>query len=63
MNELNQRSTAPWLFVIGTHSRSLGIDGRRFAVTAWDLRQAIRETRKVVSPAWGLHLLGKERLA
>lgn len=58
---LNDRSTAPWIFVIGTVGRNIGIDGRTFRVHAWDLKQAIREVRKVVSKAWTLRLVRKER--
>ena len=58
---LNETTKAPWIFTIGTTGRNIGIDGRTYRVHAWDLRQAIRETRKVVSNAWSLRLVRKER--
>lgn len=62
MNILNSTSAAPWLYTIGTTGRALGISGPTHQVYAWDVRQAIRETRKVVSPAWSLRLIKKERM-
>lgn len=59
---LNSHSSAPCLYTIGTNGRGLNCNGRTYQIYAWDLRQAIRETRKVVSPAWSLRLVKKERV-
>lgn len=53
-SNLNPHSTAPWIFTLGT-------TGRTYLVHSWDLRQAVRETRKVVSKAWSLRLVSRER--
>ncbi len=58
---LNHMSSAPWRYTIGTTGRNIRVEGRTFQVYAWDLKQAIRETRKVVSMAWSLRLVKKER--
>jgi len=62
MTILNGNSTAPWLYTIGTTGRVFGIDGYSYQVIAWDLRQAIRETRKIVSRQWALRFVKKERI-
>lgn len=58
---LNNRSNAPWIYTLGTVGRGIRIDGRFYTVRAWDLKQAIREVRKVVSRAWSLRLIRSER--
>ena len=60
-SNLNPHSTAPWIFTLGTTGRGIGTTGRTYRVHAWDLRQAVRETRKVVSKAWSLRLVSRER--
>lgn len=60
-NELNQRSNSPFTWTICTIGRGLGVYGRTVQVRAWDIKQAIRETRKVVSRAWSLRLVSRER--
>lgn len=58
---LNSRSAAPWRYTIGTTGRNIRVEGRTFQVYARDLKQAIRETRKIVSTTWSLRLVKKER--
>lgn len=58
---LNKTSNAPWVYTLGTVGRGIRVGGSYYTVRAWDLRQAIRETRKVVSPAWSLYLVRRER--
>ena len=54
---INNRSNSPWIYILGTVGRNIRIDGSFYTVRAWDLRQAIREARKIVSRAWSLRLV------
>ena len=58
---INNRSNAPYVYTLGTVGRGIRIDGSYYTIRAWDLKQAIREARKVVSRAWTLRLVRKER--
>lgn len=58
---INNRSNSPWVYTLSTVGRGLRVNGRTYTVRAWDLRQAIREARKLVSRAWSLRLVRRER--
>jgi hypothetical protein len=51
---------APWRFFIATRSRRFDVEGPRFEVEAYDLKDAIRKVRVIVSPVW---ILRQERPA
>jgi hypothetical protein len=57
---INNRCNSPWVYTLGTVGRGIRIDGSCYTVRAWNLRQALRETRKYVSRAWSFRLIRRE---